>query len=72
MLLVSGQDRAVIKFTDALTLAPRTLDREVVDALAEHLDEEQIAELVLVIATASALNRIVLFSRHLRAVAAVR
>jgi AhpD family alkylhydroperoxidase len=59
------RERAIIRFVDALSASPRDLDRHLVDAVAEHLDKDQLADLVLIVATASALNRLVLVSRQL-------
>jgi alkylhydroperoxidase family enzyme len=48
----------VLRFTDLLTSWPGNMAQADVDALAEHLNEEQIVELVLVVATANWTNRV--------------
>jgi AhpD family alkylhydroperoxidase len=60
------RERAIIRFVDALSATPCDLDRHLVDAVAEHLDGDQLSELGLIVATASALNRLVLVSGQLR------
>ena len=48
----------MLRFTDLLTSWPGNMAPVDIDALAEHLNEEQIVELVLVIATANWTNRV--------------
>ena len=48
----------MLRFTDLLTSWPGNMAQEDVDALAEHLNEEQIVELALVVATANWTNRV--------------
>jgi alkylhydroperoxidase family enzyme len=49
---------AVLRFTDLLTSYPGNIDPSDLDALGSHFTEEQIVELVLVIATANWTNRV--------------
>jgi len=56
--LFDATERAVLRFTDLLTSLPGNIDDVDIDALGEHLDVEQIVELVLTIATANWTNRV--------------
>ncbi len=48
----------MLRFTDLLTSRPGNIDPADLDALGEHLDEDQAVELVLAIATANWTNRV--------------
>ena len=48
----------MLRFTDLLTSWPGNMAQDDLDALGQHLNEEQIVELVLVIATANWTNRV--------------
>jgi len=48
----------VLRFTDLLTSWPGNVAQEDIDALGEHFGEEQVVELVLVVATANWTNRV--------------
>ena len=48
----------MLRFTDLLTSYPGNVEQADLDALAKHLTEEQIFELVLIIAAANLTNRI--------------
>lgn len=50
-------ERALLRFTDLLTTRPGNVDQTDIDQLGEHFTEEQILELVAVIATANWTNR---------------
>jgi alkylhydroperoxidase family enzyme len=52
------EERAILRFTDLLSSYPGNIDPGDLDALGEHFNEEQIVELVLVIATANWTNRV--------------
>jgi 4-carboxymuconolactone decarboxylase len=54
----SEEERAVLRFTDLLTSWPGNMAQSDLDALGEHLSEEQIVELVFVVATANWTNRV--------------
>ena len=54
----SAEERALLRFTDLLTSYPGSMDPSDLDALGAHFTEEQIVELVLVIATANWTNRV--------------
>jgi alkylhydroperoxidase family enzyme len=56
--LFDSTERGVLRFTDLLTSFPGNIDDVDLDALGEHLDEEQVIELVLAIATANWTNRV--------------
>ena len=56
--LFDATERAVLRFTDLLTTYPGNINDSDVDALGEHLDEEQVIELVFALATASWTNRV--------------
>lgn len=58
MKLFDATERAILRFTDLLTSNPGNIDEVDLDALGEHLDEEQIVELVMTIATANWTNRV--------------
>ena len=53
-----AEERAVLRFTDLLTSWPANVAQEDIDALGEHFSEEQVVELVLVVATANWTNRV--------------
>ena len=48
----------MLRFTELLTSRPGNIDQSDLDDLARHLSEEQIIELVIVIATANWTNRV--------------
>lgn len=48
----------MLRFTDLLTTHPGNINDADLDALGEHLDQEQIIELVFAVATASWTNRV--------------
>jgi alkylhydroperoxidase family enzyme len=52
------QERAAIQFTETLTGWPGSVQESDLDALGKHFSKEQIAELVLTIATANLTNRV--------------
>ena len=54
----TAEERAILRFTDLLTSYPGNMDPSDLDALGVQLTEEQIVELVLVIATANWTNRV--------------
>ena len=56
--LFDETERAILRFTDLLTSRPGNIDDVDLDALGVHVDEEQIIELVMAIATANLTNRI--------------
>lgn len=56
--LFDSRERAVIAFTDKLTLRPQDMTGADVDALAPHLDATQTVELAIAIATANWTNRL--------------
>jgi len=56
--LFDPTERAILRFTDLLTSLPGNVDDVDLDALDQHLDEEQIIELVFTIATANWTNRV--------------
>lgn len=56
--LFDPTERAILHFTDLLTSYPGNVGDSDVDALREHLDREQVVELVLAIATANWTNRV--------------
>ncbi len=54
--MFSPEERAILRFTDLLRSYPGNVTPEDLDALAVYLNEEQIIELVLTVATASWTN----------------
>jgi alkylhydroperoxidase family enzyme len=48
----------VLRYADLLTSRPGLVEQRDLDALGAHLNEEQIVELVLIIATANWTNRV--------------
>lgn len=56
--LFDPRERAIIAFTDRLTLRPQDMSAADGDALSQHLDAVQAVELVIAIATANWTNRI--------------
>ncbi len=50
--------RAVLRFTELLRSHPGNIDPSDLDALGQFFNEEQVIELVLVIATANWTNRV--------------
>lgn len=54
--LFTAEERAILRFADLLRSYPGNIESEDLDALAVHLSEEQVIELVLTIATASWTN----------------
>ena len=56
--LFDATERAILRFTDLLTSFPGNIDDVDLDALGEHLDEGQVIELVLAVATANWTNRV--------------
>jgi alkylhydroperoxidase family enzyme len=56
--LFDEMERAILRFTDLLTSYPGNVDDVDLDALSVHLDQEQVIELVMAIATANWTNRV--------------
>ena len=56
--LFSAEERAAIQFAERLTAWPASINQTDLDALGEHFNPEQIAELVLTVATANLTNRV--------------
>lgn len=56
--IFSPQEQALLRFTDLLASHPGNIEPGDLDALAAHFSEEQIIELVMVIATAGWTNRV--------------
>ena len=56
--LFTPDERAAIHFAERLTGYPGGVDEHDIDALGKHFDQEQIVELVAIIATANLTNRI--------------
>lgn len=54
----SAQEQALLRFTDLLVSYPGNIEPGDLEALATHFTEEQIIELVFVIATAGWTNRV--------------
>ncbi len=54
----TAEEQAVLRFTDLLRSYPGNVDTSDLDALAAYFGEEQIIELVLIIATANWTNRV--------------
>jgi alkylhydroperoxidase family enzyme len=54
----SPQEQALLRFTDLLASYPGNIEPGDLDALAAHFSEEQIIELVMIIATAGWTNRV--------------
>ena len=54
----TAEERSILRFTDLLSSYPGNIDPRDLDALGEHFNEQQIVELVLVIATANWTNRV--------------
>jgi uncharacterized peroxidase-related enzyme len=52
------EERAAIQYAEKLTAWPASIQPSDVDALAKHFSTEQIAELVLTVATANLTNRV--------------
>ena len=52
------EERAILRYTDLLTTHPGNMDDADLDALGQHLNQEQIVELAMVIATANWTNRV--------------
>ena len=48
----------MLRYADLLTSRPGIVDQSDLDALDEHFTEEQVVELVLIIATANWTNRV--------------
>lgn len=48
----------MLRFTDLLTTRPGSVNDSDLDDLGEHLDEEQVIELVFAVATANWTNRV--------------
>jgi alkylhydroperoxidase family enzyme len=56
---VFGEDeRAAVRFAEKLTAWPASIAESDLDALGKHFNVEQIAELVLTVATANLTNRV--------------
>jgi alkylhydroperoxidase family enzyme len=55
--LFSALERAVLRFTDLLTTYPGGVRQSDLDDLGAHLDEEQVFDLVLAVATAAWTSR---------------
>lgn len=56
--LFTPEEQAVLRYSDLLTSYPGNIDQSDIDALGTCFSEEQIVELVLVIAAANLTNRI--------------
>jgi alkylhydroperoxidase family enzyme len=56
--LFDPSERAILRFTDLLTTYPGNINDTDLDAIGEHLDEEQVIELVMAVATANWTNRV--------------
>jgi alkylhydroperoxidase family enzyme len=56
--LFDPTERAILRFTNLLTTYPGNINDSDLDDLGEHLDEEQVIELVFTIATANWTNRV--------------
>lgn len=54
----SAQEQALLRFTDLLVSYPGNIEPGDLETLATHFTEEQIIELVFVIATAGWTNRV--------------
>ena len=54
----NAEEQAILRFTDLLRSYPGNIDPSDLDALGAHFTEDQIVELVLVIATANWTNRV--------------
>lgn len=54
----SSEERAVLRFTGLLTSRPGVVEQRDLDELGRHFTEEQVLDLVVVIATANWTNRI--------------
>lgn len=54
----TAEEHAVLRLTDLLTSYPGNIEQADIDALAMHFSQEQIVELVLIVATANLTNRI--------------
>jgi len=57
-VLFDDTERAILRFTDLLTTFPGNIDKVDLEALLQYLDEKQIVELVIAIATANWTNRV--------------
>ncbi len=53
----SDEDRAAIQFAEKLTAWPGSIQQADLDGLGKHFSVEQVAELVLTVATANLTNR---------------
>jgi alkylhydroperoxidase family enzyme len=51
-------ERAILRFTDLVTTYPGNISDADLDAIGDHLDEEQVIELVIAVATANWTNRV--------------
>jgi alkylhydroperoxidase family enzyme len=56
--LFDATERAVLRFTDLLTSYPGNINDSDIDDLNQHLDDDQVIELVFAIATAAWTNRV--------------
>ena len=56
--LFDATERAILRFTDLVTTYPGNISDTDLDAIGEHLDEEQVIELVMAVATANWTNRV--------------
>jgi alkylhydroperoxidase family enzyme len=54
----SAEERAVLRMTDLLTTRPGLVEQRDLDSLGEYFANEQVVDLVVVIATANWTNRI--------------
>lgn len=54
---MSEDEQAAVRFAEKLTAWPGSIAQADLDALGKHLNAEQIAELVLTVATANLTNR---------------
>lgn len=56
---------AIIRFVDALSASPPCLDQNTIDAVSKYSGSNELVDLALIVAAASALNRLVLASQYL-------
>jgi alkylhydroperoxidase family enzyme len=54
----SAEERAILRFTDLLNSRPGNVEHVDLERLGDHLSEEQVVELVIIIATANWTNRV--------------
>jgi alkylhydroperoxidase family enzyme len=56
--LFDATEQAILRFTDLLTTYPGNINDTDLDAIGERLDEEQVIELAMAVATANWTNRV--------------